>query len=69
MRCVALISGGLDSHLAARITQRQGVEQRFAKHPSCLAGRVGVKSGIELRYLEPASVDTVAAAKKNVADV
>jgi tRNA-specific 2-thiouridylase len=43
--------------------------QRFARHPSCLAGRVGVKSGAELRYLEPASVDAVAAAKKNVADV
>jgi NH3-dependent NAD+ synthetase len=68
MRCVALISGGLDSHLAARIAQMQGVEQRFARHPSCLAGRVGVKSGTERRYLEPASVDAAAAAKKNVAD-
>ena len=42
--------------------------QRFAKNPSCLAGRVRVTCGAEVRYLAPVSVDELIAAKKNVAD-
>ena len=46
-----------------------GLVQQFSKHPSCPAGRVRMKIGADVRYLEPVSVDAVTAAKKNVADV
>jgi hypothetical protein len=45
-----------------------GLVQQFSKHPSCQVGRVRIKIGADVRFLEPVSVDAVAAAKKNIAD-
>ena len=39
MRCVALISGGLDSHLAARVVQQQGVEVEALHFRDHVCGR------------------------------
>ena len=59
MRCVALLSGGLDSHLAARLVQQQGIEVAALHFRSMFAGGSDRAAQVAAQLSVPLTVVTL----------